>query len=248
MSWKDVVGKVTSVAAPVLGAVTGGVGGVALGMAGSYLGNRVNSSASASTIRRQAGFMSGLSLAQQKQLAENMPSWQVEGMRKAGLNPLLTVDKLGGSGTVSIPTSGGMGGGSAAPSTVDSAITGASAASAIAASIVKERESAKQSKIQTKQMKDALDTQRAENKLIRTKANVENKLLEPVWTVPLEGDAKSVGVGLPSETFRHLEKGIRDRYQLNAEKYIRETIREGGDALRSLPSLPSKKVINIHKK
>lgn len=235
MGWKDVVGKVTSVAAPVLGAVTGGVGGVALGMAGSYLGNRLNSSASASTIRKQANYMASLSLRQQQELTKNMPSWQVEGMRKAGLNPLLAVEKIGGSGTLSIPTSGGMGGGSAAPSAVDSAITGASAAQAIAAAIEKDKESAEQAKMQTEQMRDNLKTQKAENKLRRTKANVENKLLEPVWSIPLEGDGKSVGVGLPSETYRNLEKGIKDRYQLNAEKYIRETIRDGGNALRSLP-------------
>lgn len=241
------VGKVTSVAAPIIGAATGGVGGVALGLAGSYLGNRVNSSSGASTFRRQANFLADLSLGQQQKLSENMPSWQVEGLRKAGLNPLLAVDKIGGTGSLAMPTSGGMGGGSAAPSMLDSAITGASAAQAVAAALTKQRESAKQAKLETERMRDNLDTQRAENKLRRTKADVENQLLEPVWTVPLEGDGKSVGVGVPSETFRHLEKGIKDRYQLNAEKYIRETIRQGGDALRSLPSLPKKSGgINIH--
>lgn len=179
--------------------------------------------------------------------ARNSPTWNVEGLRAAGLNPLLAVTKGFSGGSPSIH-----------PQSVDTnSRLSATDLSAISlkrkeSSLVDKQsaltdESIKSAKIDNKIKEDTYNTLRAENEVKRLKAEAVAGLLRPIESSPLEGDGKSVSVRLPSQSFKALQKSIADEFDLGSEKYIRTTIdsvmKYGTDVLKLLPAFRRKEIM-----
>lgn len=74
------------------------IGSLLSGIAGSLAGSVLGSGSSAFTAKQQYRYS--------KKLAQQSPSWNVHGLRKAGLNPILAANPAGGSPSAGIAPAG----------------------------------------------------------------------------------------------------------------------------------------------
>lgn len=171
--------------------------------------------------------------------AENTPSWNVTGLRNAGLNPILAAN-------------GGSFGGGSVPSAPSVSSHRSSSSNASGHYDPLTLESYKGLKIDNESKRDMLQTQKAENEVKRLRSEAEASLLRPSVDYIVEGDGKSVGRFKQSDAFKALQKSISDNYDLGSEKYMRETIdkvmKYGLDVLKLLPAFRKQQVLETMSK
>lgn len=170
--------------------------------------------------------------------AENSPSWNVKGLRDAGLNPILAVGGGGSLGSSSAPS---------VPSVpVSSTDTGSGSRTGFRFDPMYSTQLESQ-RLDNELKEDTLDTVKKENEVRRLEAEAKASVLRPVSSGSLEGEGKSVSVLLPSSGFKALQKAIRDDYDLRSEKYLRETtdavMKYGLDVLKLLPAFRRKEIL-----
>ncbi len=85
-----------------LGSFFGPVGTAIGGAAGSLLDGGINSAIDYRYDIKQMREQAALEYEYKQKVAENQPSWNVEGLKKAGLNPILAAGSLGGSSASSV--------------------------------------------------------------------------------------------------------------------------------------------------
>lgn len=176
--------------------------------------------------------------------AENSPSWNVKGLRAAGLNPILAAagGSFGGGSVPSVPstsshrTSSGHGDAHYDPLTLENF------------KLLKKQNEAL--RLDNELKEDSVRTIKSENEVRRLKAEAEAGVLRP--ELKSEGepkDGKQINIYVKSKGFNALQKAIRDDYDLRSEKYIRETMdavfRYGTEVLKLLPIFRRKELLEI---
>lgn len=85
-----------------VGSFFGEIGSAIGGAAGSLLDGGINSAIDYRYDIKQMREQAALEYEYKQKVAENQPSWNVEGLKKAGLNPILAAGGLGGSSASSV--------------------------------------------------------------------------------------------------------------------------------------------------
>lgn len=224
INWSNVAD--TALSTSIAGLTTGGIGALAA-FGGSLIKGGVSDMFNKKSEKRALknyGKQLALDYIYAQKYAENGPSWQVKGLRDAGINPMLPY--IGSSPSTPTPHAG-----SYSPSKADTSSDVRYDPLTLTA--------LRGLDLDNQLKSDNLATIKKENEVRRLKAEAEADLLRPVEAGSIQGDSKSVGVLLPSKAFKALQKGIADDYDLKSERYIRETadavMKYGLDVLKLLP-------------
>lgn len=180
--------------------------------------------------------------------SHNTPSWNVSGLRHAGLNPILAASG-GFSGGSSPHTSVGSSGSVTAPHTNLSSSRSANVIAAINGLKQNELLDEQIKGQQIKNKRDALNIPREEtqNAVEELKHRAELDLLKPLIIHGPSDGSKTVDVIQNTEAYKALQKSIKDNYDLGSEKYLRTTIdaaaRYGTDVLKLLPAFRKRELL-----